>query len=80
MSKEAADQLESSGSGMDEIVEIRASRRKNEWVAPRAVRMGEAYYRLEKNWVGEGERPFCYRLRRLEAGVPGRNVIVYERQ
>lgn len=80
MAKEVADQVESSGTGTDEVVEIRASRRKDEWIAPRVVRMGEGYYRLEENWVGGGERPFCYRLRRLEAGVPGRNVILYERE
>jgi hypothetical protein len=58
MSKEVADQVESSGSGTDEVVEIRASRRKDEWIAPCVVRMGEAYYRQKKNWVGDGERGF----------------------
>lgn len=78
--EELPDQVKVNGSGTDEILEIRASRRKDGWVAPRVVRMGQKYYRLEGNWVGAGERPFCYRLRRLEAGVMGRNVILYQKQ
>ena len=77
-SRELPDALERRTSGTDEIVEIRASRRKTEWVAPKVVRMGEVYYRLEESWEGKGERPYCYRLRRLAAGVSGRRVILYE--
>jgi len=72
-----ADELEYGTEGEEEILEIRASRRKDEWVPPRIVRVEEAYFRLEESWVASGARPFCYRLRRLAAGVPGRSVILY---
>lgn len=75
--KDVPDEVERSTSGADEVLEIRASRRKEDWVAPKIVRAGEFYYRLEESWVGSGARPFCYRLRRLAAGVPGRSVIQY---
>jgi hypothetical protein len=42
------------------------------------VRVDEVYYRLEESTVESGARPFRYRLRRLEAGVTGRNVILYK--
>jgi hypothetical protein len=60
-----------------EFLEIQASRRKEEWVAPKTVRVGDTFYRLEESWVGSGERPFRYRWRKVEAGVMGRTVIVY---
>lgn len=72
------DELERSNDGDDELLVIRASRRKEDWVAPRIVRVGEEYYRLEESSVDSGPRPFCYHLRRLPAGVPGRTVIVYK--
>lgn len=75
--EEVADEVELSVSGGEELLTIRASRRKEEWVPPKIVRVNEVYYRLEASWVGGGARPFCYRLRRLAAGVPGRNVILY---
>lgn len=75
--KEVPDELEFTRSGAEELLEIRASRRKEEWEAPKIVRVDEVYYRLEESRMGSGARPFCYRLRRLAAGVPGRNVIVY---
>jgi hypothetical protein len=72
------DEVHPSTDGDDEFLDIRASRRKEDWVAPRIVHIGELYYRLESSSVGSGPRPFCYRLRRLPAGVPGRTVIVYK--
>jgi hypothetical protein len=62
-----------------EILEVFACRRKEDWTPPKIVLVDKAYYRLEDASVEKGPRPFRYRLRRLEAGVPGRNVIVYER-
>jgi hypothetical protein len=76
--KELPDEIVSKKDGADEVLEIRANRRKADWEPPRIVRTGDAYYRLEESWTGKGERPFCYRLRRLAAGVPGRKVIVYQ--
>lgn len=61
----------------EEILEIRASRKKPEWNPPRVVRVEDRYYRLEKFSVGSGSRPFRYFLRRLAAGVPGRTVLLY---
>ena len=61
------------------FLEIHASHAKGDWIPPRVVRAGAVYFRLEQALNGEGPRPFIYRLRRLEAGVPGRTVIVYER-
>jgi hypothetical protein len=63
--------------GGEEILEIRASRRKRDWTEPRVVRYGDAYYRLEASAMKTGERPFSYTLRRLAAGVPGRSVLIY---
>ena len=60
-----------------DFLEIRASRRKDEWVAPKTVRVGEVYYRLEQTWMRGGGRPFTYVLRKLDAGVTGRGVILY---
>jgi len=77
--KELPDEVIDRRDGADEIVEIRASRRKQDWDPPRVVRVGEVYYRLEQSWTSKGERPFRYQLRRLAAGVPGRTVIVYQR-
>lgn len=75
---ELTDEVTRRKDGSDEIVEIRAWKRKDEWVPPKVVRMGEAFYRLEESWTGNGERPFCYRLRKLAAGVMGRTVLLYE--
>ena len=59
-------------------LEIHSCRQKKEWTPPRIVRVEEAYYRLEETRRASPPRPYVYRLRKLEAGVPGRNVIVYE--
>jgi hypothetical protein len=77
--KEVADELHYTTSGTEETLEIGASRRKEEWVAPKIVRVDEVYYRLEKSTVEKGVRPFWYQLRRLDAGVPGRSVILYRK-
>lgn len=78
-SKKLPDEIRFSRDGGHEFLEIWASRRKEDWVAPKVVRVDDVYYRLEHSSRESGARPFLYRLRRLEAGVPGRNVIVYQR-
>ncbi|MGC1633936.1 MAG: hypothetical protein WA744_00680 [Candidatus Acidiferrales bacterium] len=60
-----------------ELMEIRASHRKHEWIPPRTVRFEDAYYRLEASSVKNGPRPYYYTLRRLPSGVPGRSVLIY---
>jgi len=64
-------------SGTEEILEIYACRRKQDWTPPRMVRYQEGYYRLETDSLAAGPRPFHYTLRRLAAGVPGRTVLFY---
>jgi hypothetical protein len=61
----------------EEILEIRACRKKPDWIPPRVVRYKDTYYRLEADSRGTPPRPFVYKLRRLERGVPGRSVLVY---
>ena len=61
----------------EEILEIRTCRKKPDWTPPRVVRYQDTYYRLEAESRGTPPRPFSYKLRRLERGVPGRNVILY---
>jgi hypothetical protein len=75
--KELPDELESSNRDGEEFLEIRASHKKDDWVAPKTVRVGDTYYRLEQTSVTTGDHPFLYRLRKLPAGVPGRTVILY---
>jgi hypothetical protein len=72
-----ADEISFQKCGTDDILEIRASRKKPEWDPPRVVRFEETYYRLEECSKCAGARPFRYTLRRLAAGVPGRRVLVY---
>lgn len=72
------DEITLQRSGTEEFLQICASRRKPDWDPPRVIRYGEAYYRLEDSAKCVGVRPFRYTLRRLPAGVPGRNVLVYE--
>ena len=76
----SADEISVRKEGVDEILEIRASRKKADWDPPRVVRFEENYYRLEECGRCAGSRPFRYSLRRLSAGVPGRNVLLYERE
>jgi hypothetical protein len=71
------DELSFSKSDTDEILEIRACRRKPDWTPPKTVRYQDAFYRLETSLDGPEPRPFRYRLRRLTAGVMGRSVLVY---
>ncbi len=61
----------------EEFLEIRACRRKADWTPPRTVRYQDVFYRLESCHNGASPRPFCYRLRRLSAGVMGRTVLLY---
>jgi len=74
---ELPDELTELAEGADSILEIRSSRAKTEWTPPRVIRVDSIYYRLESVAEGPRPRPFIYRLRRLSAGVPGRNVILY---
>lgn len=74
---ELPDELHSGSDHGEELLEIQASRRKDDWIAPKVVRVDETYYRLESCSVVKELRPFRYHLRRLAAGVPGRNVILY---
>ena len=76
--KQVPDELHFATDQTQELLEIWASRRKDDWVAPKVVRVDEHYYRLEGNSVEHGPRPFHYRLRRLERGVPGRSVLLYK--
>jgi hypothetical protein len=75
---EVADELLERSEGGEAFLEIHSSRAKAEWVPPRTVRIGDAYFRLEQLARGEKPRPYIFRLRRVAAGVPGRTVIVYE--
>jgi hypothetical protein len=72
-----ADELCFRRSASEDILEIRACRRKEDWNPPRVVRYQDMYYRLEADSMGAAPRPFCYMLRRLPAGVPGRTVLQY---
>ena len=74
------DELCVTQSGVEEILEIRACRLKEEWIPPKVVRIEDRYYRLESSWKINGQRPYVYALRRLAAGVSGRNVIIYSPQ
>jgi hypothetical protein len=72
-----ADELCFRSTASEEILEIHASRRKEDWTPPRVVRFRDSYYRLEADSLGPAPRPFHYMLRRLPAGVPGRTVLLY---
>jgi hypothetical protein len=75
--REVPDELCFTKDESGEMLDVRAWRRKQDWTPPRIVRYGDAYYRLEADSRAGGPRPFLYRLRRLSAGVPGRNVLIY---
>ena len=75
--KEVPDEHFYSRSEPDEMLEIRACRRKADWDPPRTVRYGDTFYRLEASSGGSAARPFRYTLRKLSAGVMGRTVLVY---
>ena len=71
------DELLISGNGAEEMLEIRACRRKADWNPTRTVRYEGAFYRLEACTDGMPPRPFRYTLRKMSAGVMGRTVLVY---
>jgi hypothetical protein len=71
------DELQTTRTGSDEVLEIRACRAKADWTPPRVVRYEDRYYQLEMCSEGSSPRPFTYTLRRLSAGVPGRTVLIY---
>jgi len=72
-----ADEICLKRDGGEEILEIRASRKKDGWDPPRTVRYQDSYYRLESASMAGGPRSFRYILRRLPVGVPGRSVLLY---
>jgi len=72
-----SDELCVTRDGADEFLEIRACRSKPDWTPPRTVRYQDTFYRLEEAFRGSEPRPFCYRLRRLSAGVMSRTVLTY---
>ena len=74
---EVPDELCFAKTNSGEFLEIRACRRKPDWNPPKTVRYLDAYYRLESDSRGGGSRSFLYQLRKLPAGVPGRNVLIY---
>lgn len=63
--------------GQEEVMEVHACRRKEDWNPPRTVRYLQSFYRLEGSTDGAPPRPFHYTLRKLSAGVMGRTVLVY---
>jgi len=71
------DELRFTAASPDEILEIRSCRAKPDWTPPRVVRYEDRYYQLRECSQGTSPRPFIYTLRRLSAGVPGRNVLIY---
>ncbi|HXN22924.1 MAG TPA: hypothetical protein VOA41_09310 [Candidatus Dormibacteraeota bacterium] len=75
--RQVHDELFFRTNGSEQILEIRACRRKQDWNPPRVVRVDDRYYRLLNSSRGSGRRPFRYTLRRLAAGVPGRTVLLY---
>jgi hypothetical protein len=75
---QVADELFVSRNGSEEMLEIRACRRKEDWNPPRTVRYHDTFYRLEACTEGTPPRPFRYTLRKLSAGVMGRTVLVYK--
>jgi hypothetical protein len=74
---QVADEICPIRNGTDEIMEIRACRRKEDWIPPRVVRYQNEFYRLEESSRTGAPRPFLYRLRRLPVGVMGRSVLQY---
>jgi hypothetical protein len=74
---EVPDELCFARRGPEEMLEIRACRRKADWDPPRTVRYQDTFYRLEACSSGSASRPFCYTLRKLPAGVMGRTVLIY---
>lgn len=78
MTPKASDELRFKQREEGEILEIHASRMKQDWAPPRVVRYADSYYRLERFSREVGSRPFVYHLRKLAAGVPGRNVLLYQ--
>jgi hypothetical protein len=75
---ELPDELTVRKSGTEEILEIRASRRKPDWTPPCILRYAGNYYRLASaTRSASPRRPFLYTLDRLPAGVPSRTVLLY---
>jgi hypothetical protein len=74
---EVPDELVFIGKPPEEFLEIRSSRRKENWEPPRTVRYQDTFYRLEGCSGGGASRPFRYMLRKVSAGVMGRTVLVY---
>jgi hypothetical protein len=75
--REVPDELSFTNNESGVILEIRSSRKKQDWNPPRVVRYDDRFYRLEADSNAGGTRPFLYQLRRLPAGVMGRTVLIY---
>jgi hypothetical protein len=52
------DEISSVRNEPDKIMEIRACRRKEDWIPPRVVRFQNEFYRLEESSRGTASRPF----------------------
>ena len=74
---QVADELLENTAGEERTLEIHSTRLNSEWVPATIVRIGDACFRLEHVETRQPPRPFVFLLRRLPAGVPWRNVIVY---
>ena len=55
----------------DAIIEIRACRRKEDWIPPRIVRYQNEFYRLEESSRGTASRPYLYTLPKRAAVFTG---------
>lgn len=75
---QVADELSFVENSAGEFLQIRACRLKEDWIPPRIVHYGDAYYRLESQTRGSAPRPFVYVLLKLSAGVPSRTVLEYQ--
>ena len=76
--QELTDELAEDARGEEHFLLIRATHEKPDWIPPRVVRVGDAYFALDAAEKGAPPRRFVYRLRRLQAGVPGRKVLLYQ--
>ncbi len=72
-----ADMVERSVEEAGVFLVISSCRPKEDWGVGRLVRFEECFYRVEEVFEADPPRPFCFRLRLLPGGVPGRRVIEY---
>lgn len=72
-----ADTVERSVEEAGVFLVVSSCRPKEEWGEGRLIRFEECFYRVEETFEADPPRPFCFRLRLLPAGVPGRRIIDY---